>query len=360
MNKDPFEVIWQRTTLDPEGTVVAIDALLEENGGDISYEYCRGRVYVDAGLSTAKCELVRKGLTILESLIGNKGITRNHVLLIHIANGYLDLWKSEWKKNLVHQHYGYDAIQKAKKYFRMALRDPNLDDSLRLPVLINYANCLADMGRTSEAIEIYKDALAIQPGYAMTTGNIGMELIAYGDFARDNSILEEARKYLTESLAGNLLEESGHGHHRIIFETKLKIAEEKLTARVDGPKVKPWTESGNIYVNDYVRFCHRNRLFLNFSLSKDMTVINARDVFHPRILMGLDEDDRAIRLTRAINEIKERYATCRYILFEAKNPRAESAELNLLTRYAYNNDYGLSSIRGGWWRRSERGPELAV
>jgi hypothetical protein len=183
----------------------------------------------------------------------------------------------------------------------------------------------------------------------MAQGNMGIELIPYYAVARDCRILHAAVTLLESSLRDGVLESIGQADARPYFEKNLQRARQYLG------RLKPHShddenqqpEYQSEFHKDYVRFCHANRLFLNFSLSPSITRHNTRDSFRISVVAPIADRRKPMMLFRTINEIKERFATCRFLLFEARRPTIDMLPFDGLTTYADMLDYGISTIQGG-------------
>lgn len=261
-------------------------------------------------------------------------------LQYNIANGLMAL------HDLARQQPGFQfdpddqRLIEAKNLYRQALTHPErIDAQLRSMMRVNYGNCLSRLGRSVEAIDSYDEGLRDQPTHEMALGNLGIELERYANVARDPSLLVTAQGLLRNALAGTNLETTGPASARQDFARVLARLDARLAAM---GQVKPHShEHANPAISDieaaylraYTAFCRQNHLFLNLCLRQRPCTDPTRDTISLSIMTDIGDDTTFYRLSRIVNEIKERYAVSRALLFEACDPPADPTHIDSLTFY---------------------------
>lgn len=324
-------------------------------GDDPTFWFNYAGFLIDGGRSVERGEVVKRGIGILESMVSKASKRASPNLLYNLANGYFALDDLARKQPGFHYDPDNHELLLAKRYYREALaQSDQIAPTLCSMVRVNYGNCLARLGRSVEAIDSYDLALQDLPDHAMALGNLAVELNRYANIARDPSLLVNARDLLRDALADNKLEETGLADARPIFERILSAIEERLTGighihahTHDQPRAEAASEHDVAYLQRYTAFCRQHHLFLNLCLRDRPCVRPAQDSVSLALVTALDDDTTFYRLSRIINEIKERYAVSRLLLFEASDPPVATQNFDALTFYTDNLDYGVYGVRVG-------------
>jgi len=318
---------------------------------DPTFWFNYGGFLIDSGGVLHQKEVVERGIGILQGMVPKAPNTVPPILLYNLANGYMALYDLARQQPEFHYDQDNQALLLAKRFYREALVQPDrIAAPLRSLIRVNYGNCLAQVGRSVEAIDIYDLALLDVPDHAMALGNLGLELLHYANVARDPSLLVNASDLLREALTGANLEETGLANARPTFERTLGKVEERLTAlgtmhTHTSNQKSPRRDSA--YLRGYRAFCLQHHLFLNLCLRNRPCARPAGDTISLSLTTDLEDDTTFNRLSRVINEIKERYAVSRLLLFEACDPPVAIQHIDELTQYTDNLDYAVYGIRVG-------------
>lgn len=276
-----------------------------------------GGFLIDIGSALKDGKQIDRGIRKIEKLRSKNRVVLTSSQLYNLGNGY---YAAEAVKRGT--GYKYDAANtpmvRAKQCYREALRNADpMSADLQAQLHTNYANSLAELGRSVEAISELNKALQIAPNHPMALGNLGKQLQTFAQISRDVGLLDDALEAVNRALSGDRLEISGNNQARVGFERVKQRMEKQLkdTRRPDSREHRK-PEIIDDYHSEFVRFCGEHELFLNFCLA-------GRTCSHPyedRIgfkLTTQDDDTGIHRIARIINEIKERYALARLLLFEA-------------------------------------------
>jgi len=95
----------------------------------------------------------------------------------------------------------------------------------------------------------------------------------------------------------------------------------------------------------FLEMCKENELFLNFGIRNRGSDFIADTIFPYSLTAGMEDDVTIPRLLRTVNEIKERYATARFSLFEALHPLFDLSPYENMTYYADTLDYAAYGLR---------------
>ena len=328
----------------------ALELLLryqQKYGDDINFAGNKGGFLIDIGSRLGDTELVRQGIASIGELLPRAREQSRPVLVYNLANGYAALHSIARRE----PGFSFDPddtpLREAKRRYRDALAgSEHLDANQRSGLRVNYGNCLASLGRSLEAISQYDAALRHAPDHPMAWGNLGVELERFAFVARDLAILRAANEGLLKALADHSLEQMGEDWGRPGFEKAQQriarllseVGEDTALVRPEAPKTT------TPYHQAYSEFCVKHELFLNFCLKDRPCDRVAEDAVSLSLATSLDDNTTYPRLARLVNEIKERYAVARLLLFEVCNPPFDTQPYDEMTYYADNLDYAVYGI----------------
>ncbi|MCQ3973999.1 MAG: hypothetical protein DPW09_11180 [Anaerolineae bacterium] len=181
----------------------------------------------------------------------------------------------------------------------------------------------------------------------MALGNLGVELEHFAFIARSPVPLRDAYEALTKALAGNRLEQAGVDWVHPSFSQ----ARERIEKFLNQTDEETWTTRASKsnfatkYQKSYAEFCTKHQLFLNFCVGDCHHV--AQDGVGFSMVTAIDDDTTFPRLVRVVNEVKERYAVARLLLYETCNPPLKTQPYDEMTDYTNNLDYAVYGIRAG-------------
>ena len=225
--------------------------------------------------------------------------------------------------------------------------DTDSEDPSRLEteLLVNYGNSLNELGRVLEALDLYEEALERDPQHPMAWGRLGDTLFDFAQFVRAPQLVKEAVNAFRETLKDNRLDSYGYGHVRAVTKRDLAKAQAQLRAVESdrGQHQKPSVPSP--YHEEFVTFCTQRRLFLNLSLRRLPSPHPYEDKFDFSVVTPISDQERFPRLVRTLNELVERFAIARLLLFEAHQPPCDTAFYETITRYIDLNDASVYGIR---------------
>jgi tetratricopeptide (TPR) repeat protein len=332
---------------DPRKALELLSTYEEQYFDDANLRVNRGGFLVDIGSALNDSHLVKRGIMSIHQLLENSEKKQLPAQLYNLANGYLALHSIARR----HPDYSFDpdatALREAKRCYREALAGAeHLEANLLTQLRVNYGNCLSGLGRSVEAISQYNGALAHAGDHPMAWGNLGVELERFAFVARDIAILRAANEGLVKALADDSLEQMGESWARPGFEKAQQriarlLSEVGEDTALGSPKApKPATP----YHQAYSEFCVKHELFLNFCLKDRPCERVAEDAVSLSLTTPLDDNTTYPRLARVVNEIKERYAAARLLLFEACNPPFDTQPYDEMTYFADNLDYAVYGI----------------
>ncbi len=242
------------------------------------------------------------------------------------------------------------AFENQIRRLRQARRSPAfrlLDSVRRSEILTNLANCLDTLGRFVEAIEIYDEALDICPDHGMARGNLGICLAHYGYMLLG---LDHQAGCCSPSVffvrawtnLGGALNSQLDPKARAGFEAEwrrlddiVRGPESEDTTMLDGDVPGETEEEKN-----YWEWCLFHRLCLNPLNDLDLYGDAAIDIL--LLPPVTDHTDRGTYVLDLFNEIKQDYATARFMLYEALNAKVPHfsdhnvALVNTLSYAAYS------------------------
>ena len=323
----------------------------------ISFDGFKAAIYIDAGKELDDIQKVRKGTKIFVHILENQEedypIPLSQIYY-NAANGFDSLYKLRKKAGKTDPPPNDIDLRKAKKYYREAINLINLSDYKFLSqVEINYASCLSKFGRFFDAIDHYQKAYKIDNRNGMSAGNLGIELEHAARMMGSyyHQYIELAYQYIKQSLSPDMHLNYGTPSAKENFLYRLDYLEKFIQAH-DPSELGKSISSSNID-DEYILFCLDNELFLN-AWAGDRSLLPAitDDLVFGSITTDIDDHFLVPELLRILNEIKESYATARYIFFLSQRDTEELNQTAKLTTYFDNYDYSINGLYTGFCKVS--------
>lgn len=325
---------------------------------DRNLYYNKHGLLIDIGFGLRDSTVVSEGIESGEQLLRDQSYQKRAAnIKYNLANGYSCLHKLTKRAELSAIPQS-ENLQRAKTYYRDSL-DAVAETALELKkqILVNLGNCYGMLGRGVEAIDLYEEALEIDPAFSMATTSRAMALKYFADVSgeyRRSTYVEsyQAIKAVLENgdLLENLLEIGGH-EARVGSETELKDIESRfsdsaaLSQKIKHPQYNVSRLSK--FERFYLEFCVRERLFLNFHLHQRHSKAAIVDPISISMLTRLDENDRFYDLAKRINQIKEDFVAARLLLVESQFRRKALNNISKRTTYVDSLDYSRFDIYTG-------------
>lgn len=352
MNQISREQLAELSSLTIENPQKALALLRDydkEYKGDPNFQRNSGGFLIDIGDSLGKSDIVQEGIERIEAVL-DKGEYGHPGVLYNVANGYSNLCNiMRRSKGKVYRLDPDDTpLLQAKHYYRKAIKTiDQANRGLRAQLWVNYGNCLSGLGRTVDAISAYDRALQAVPDHCMAKGNLAIELYHFARIAQYPVFLLDALEMLERVLATDGLEKRASIGARQVFErVRDRIAADISDLGVERTvqeRQEPTVPSG--YVREYIDFCAKHQLFMNFCLGCRRCDRYFKDSLTFSLITDIDDTTSFKRLTRVVNEIKESYALARLLLFQALHPSLDTVTIDDLTAYVDNLDYAVYGIR---------------
>ena len=210
-------------------------------------------------------------------------------------------------------------------------------------LFINYGNALNELGRIFEAVDLYEKAIELDSQHPMAWGSLGDTLFNFAQFARDPQLVQESVEAYIQALRDDRFERYGYPHVRALTERNLARAQAQLRVVGRDFKAHAKPDVSSPYQADFVAFCTQRRLFLNLSLRRTSSPHPYEDKFEFSVVTPIDDEEKFPRLVRALNELMERFAIARLLLFEAHQVPYDATFYDTITRYI---DLGDASVYG--------------
>lgn len=246
-------------------------------------------------------------------------------------------------------------------YFRKALDflpDKSVNQ-LKLPLLTNYANDVDSCGRIFEALRLFREAILINPNFAMALGNYGRTLSSLANLVNDGNHYRELHCYAFQATNKALMLEDPNLHEdaRLYFERTLDEYPEKvglpqkfLLSDMKFDEYDIGTGEENLYRN----WCLQHHLFLN--PLNDVMEQESAFAHDPLTIIQYTEDisecDSATgnkgeppRWFAMLNQLKEEYIYSRYLCFVSMQPTGEVHYADKGVKLSNGLDYSNYSIR---------------
>ena len=325
-------------------------SLLESTYADTeSYAVNGPACLIETGDLVSDELLVERGIRLgVKTLKQYEKETYGPLISYNVANGYLCLHKIDVRKHHEVDLFEYQPLQKAKEHYRIALRYGSIKPDLRKQVLVNLANVYDTLGRTVEAIHVYEEVLSIDPEFAMAEANLGKALYTFAGVCGEyrGATLVQAFRLISSALdKDQRLRQYGGTKAVKQFRQELERIRAHFVDGVvpDNAVVHPTMNTRRLsrFEQRYLEYCLANRLFLNFHIHESGTPCRASvvDSIMITLVESFNEESRFYHLTKHVNQMKEDFATARYLLFEAQHNRPFVSRISRMTTYVDTLDY---------------------
>lgn len=316
----------------------------------------RAGIYIDGGYALGDTSKVKKGTKIFEDLLSidesKTGFSKSSIMY-NAANGYSSFYELKRMNGKGTVSPNDMDLRKAKKLYRQTIENlGNSEPSFKSRVLINYGNCLSKFGRFLDAINYYEMALQVDPTNGMAAGNLSIELERASHIMGHyrHEYIGLAYDFLKQALSPKMHLSFGSVQAISSFQAHLVELEYFINAHkkpVLAPKqVEPHHRNKN--QKRYIQFCIDNGLFLNaWAGNRKLSPGIVDDISYGAITLPATEHKLVSELLRTLNEIKESYATARYLYFLSHENTKELDHISKTTLYSSNYDYSINGIHTG-------------
>jgi tetratricopeptide (TPR) repeat protein len=316
---------------------------------DADFRNNRGTFMIDIGSALKDSALVQQGIQLTEQVLLSIEDKLRPTFQYNLGNGYYAVHAIERRKQDFSFNPDTTSLIKAKKHYRDALRWlEHLGNNLRAQLHINYGNCLSGLGRSIEAISEYNAALIHVPDHPMAWGNLGVKLERFAYISRYRTHLFDAYEALNKALTGTRLEEIGESRARSYF-NEVRAHIETILNKIkkeSGHSSEPeMSVNTSAHHQGYIKFCIKYQLFLNFCLMRQSREHMTEDSVRFSMVTAYNDNTTFPRLSRVVNEVKERYAAARLLAYEAINMPFDTQPYDEMTFYVDILDYAVYGIR---------------
>lgn len=316
----------------------------------IAHPAFRACILVDCGYGIGKPQIIREGIALFEEILNAKSSSISRAsLLYNIGNGYSHIYEIRHHRGVKVIAPNDDDLRKAKRAYRDAISETKGNTpKARSQLLVNYGNCLSALGRNFEAINAYNDALNLEPRNGMAAGNLGIELnkVARITGKYTHHYLLAAYHALSQACGSEMHLEYGNIEVRRGIENARDQIKKIIDAHKDG--IEPLKEvvlpAKRTIENRYIRYCLKNQLFLNAWVGDpNVSPAMSDEISFGPITTSKSDSATVPELINILNEIKEAYATARYLLFVSRTKSKILDNISGLTSYF---DYKSKNIHG--------------
>jgi hypothetical protein len=224
-------------------------------------------------------------------------------------------------RKIRHQEWVWEIPEAEKEifYLRKALdlsKEFKSDNRLNCEICTNLANALNFLGRFVEAMELYGQALNIDPQFSMAQANRGMARCHYGkslyDQGQCNVFQKKAYDDLINSIDGDLEKGAKVFFQEYIDRIKKRYPIEFLNSTASFPVFSLGNSEEEIV---YRKWCLREKAFLNPLNDLVCESIAAQDILStPPIVVPLGD---GMYFQGMFNQLKQEYVTARYLFYES-------------------------------------------
>jgi len=303
---------------------------IQKMGTDYYVSYLVSGLLIDIGSALGKQEVVKEGVELLQKdfkkIISNKRYAAT--AYYNLGNGYFAIYQFKKVKDPYMVCFKETELNNVKECYKKALEYEVKDPRLVSQMLVNFGNCLDQLGRVVEALEFYEKALRYLPNHGMALANKGVALCYYAGLAGAH---EEEFVFDAYSLIKEGLKQGVEFHSVAYFKKYLEGIKERFPDKgvLDKPPKFPSckVKAGSKFEKFLTTFCLENKLYLNIcnycqkceAAIGDPVVIQEMIIEYekPRRKDPLKYDP-FLRLSAYLNQIKQDYITARFLLVLSK------------------------------------------
>lgn len=258
----------------------------------------------------------------------------------------------------------HDIVEYRKSamlYFRKALKYiPNPSETfLVLPLLTNYANDVDSCGRILEALRLFREAIKIQPQFALALGNYGRTLSSLANMVNDGGHYKELHCYAFQAMsrAMHLKDPNFHDDARKYFEKALTKYSDMTGIPVEYLKTEITFKHYDLGSGEecmYRNWCLENHLFLNplndvmdleSAFAHDPLTISHYTEYIYSFDLAASTRGEPPRWFAMLNQLKEEYVYSRYLCFSSIQASGKVHYADKSVKLSNGLDYASYSIR---------------
>lgn len=200
----------------------------------------------------------------------------------------------------------------------------DIDKIRQCQILTNLANTLNTIGRFAEAMPLWKRALEIEPKFGMALSNLGCGFYYYAHSLYDPGHAVVLLSKAHDCLSASLLPEIYYDRDDV-EDLKCQIEDLKRTIETEvTPQDLEVSLGGDVYGAsekeiEYRQWCLENCLFINPLNDVGAHSIATRDVLTLPDITLPEISSNVPQIIGYFNQIKQEYATARYLFYEGLN-----------------------------------------
>jgi len=314
-------------------------------------EFSKVGLLIDIGEGLENSQIVKKGISLGEEILKNPDFEKyKSKLYYNIANGYMVLHSLESKSIGIEQIVDNENLQRAKSYFREAIKEEDdLDLNFKKQLWTSYGNCLDTLRRGVEALYAYDEALKIDPNFSMALGNKARAMKFFANisgvyreaiYIKSYQMLKEALKDRNIDIKAKKIFGSEIQEIENLFEDKSILSKSLNHSKYDSTNMSEFEKY-------YIEFCSKHKLFLNFHIHKEECEASIVDPIFISLITPIDDDETFYNLAKYINQIKEDYAVARLLLVQSQFKKEDFDSISKRTTFANTPDYSIFNIYTG-------------
>ena len=276
-------------------------------------------ILFEHGRELGETKFIIKGLEMGANMdFGNFFLEQIQAFHFNMANGWSYLHGITGpKKHLEIEDFQTQDLEQQIIHLRQALSiaDELPADTRKSEVLTNLGNLFNTIGRFSESLKYYREALEITPGFGQTLANYSNTIFGYArilyDGGQQTYFLKSAHEGLGDALKGKLYNET---------RSNVKTMREHIASIFNNNELEYDYKENSFSLGEtseevtYRKWVLENVLFLN-----PMNDITKKSIAsHDCLLLPslISKDDRPEFYQILFNQIKQEFATARYFYYE--------------------------------------------
>lgn len=298
-----------------------------ENLSSLELVCCVGQLF-DKALDENDVRAINRGLEIANGIDQINLTNEQQVILnYYLANGWASKRFFNYGNDIEGWNIDRTELGLELYYLRKCISIEGFDDTqeeLRCQVFTNLGNHFSHVGQFIEALECWKKALEIIPGFPMALGNIGMGMFHYAQRLHQDShtniFIHTAYKYLKH--AYRLRQYLDPGAEAAFTDLINGIETRWSKASLDRQIDVSYDLGKNKKLRAYREWGISNNLYLNPLNDIGPIEISSHDCLHlPSMTVNMGDKPKYHSL---FNQIKQEYGAARFLYYEGTELPASS------------------------------------
>jgi len=290
-------------------------------GSDYLVSYTVSGLLIDIGVGLVNERIVKEGIKLLEKDF--KTIVHDDkyapTAYYNLANGYVAVFQFKMRKDPYVPFLKETELDRARAYYRKALKYDLRDAVLMSQIWVNLGNCYDSLGRVIDALECYEESLKHKADHGMALGNKGIALCYYAVVSGEHqgTFLMEAYSLLFQALKLGVPPETINTFSKYLEGIRKQFPDKQILENL--PRYPGCTIKARSKFDRFLQeFCLTNKLYLNICNFCQRCDAAVGDTAVIKKMIVPTHKDSYLHLSAYLNQIKQDYVAARFLLIVSR------------------------------------------